>query len=463
MIDFVRTAKTLGNSVDDVALLSSQYMRTGNTMPAAGSTLMPDNNQMRKVHNRISNRFDNTQSDMMNTASPLPLASATSSMPAASLTSAADATQNIHGKAANLAALATHEAYRKTHKKDVGEEAGAFKAVAPVEKIAETGSSIMGVGILATDLVLPAIGVIAGLAGLNKTKSVLNKPRDLLNPDTLRDAGKLTTGDKIQNGLFLTGNILSTYGVAKGFSQNLDSLKNMYSDVTGVPVENVSTMAILTGNVPDVIKSARSHFLKEHLARGAVNAVGLGLVARSIFKGKNVGLIEGLAPMAAGAAVDAVMGESVLPFYTGFANAFREGKPMEAAAYSEFLISTSEDLKKRGAMGHRMAILLGEEYAKEQKSPAELLKEIESSQQAHKAGGKGGAFDERIERILTRIEEQKAHAPKAAAPKAAQPQAKMVDKLQGNQPADMKVQGKFTQRLQQEVAGRDHGLAGRVT
>ena len=258
--------------------------------------------------------------------------------------------------------------------------------------------------------------------------------------------------------------------MAKGFTQNLDALKHMYSDITGVPADKVSTMTILSGKVPDVMKEPRAHFIREHVIRGGINALGVGLIARAMFKGKAMGYIEGLAPVAASIGADALLGNSILPSYSGISNAQRNGQQLPAEVYTEFLMGASGELQRRGRMGHRMAILLGEEFAKENIKIPDLLKEIEASNQAHKHGKKA-KFDERIEGLLATAEAQQKAAdaqrkvqPAAGAQAQLHSQKSMVERVNNSKGGkDIVVQGKHTSRLKQEIANKDQMLISGVT
>lgn len=342
----------------------------------------------------------------------------------------------------------------------IGEEAGVFKALAPVEKVVDTATNVVGIGTAVTDFALPVAGGIAGLAGLQKTRSFIRKPVDYLNPEADMKAGKMTKGDKINNGLMLGISAMQAYGVAKGFTQNLDALKHMYSDLTGTPVEKISTIALLTGSVPDVMKEPRRHFINEHVLRGGVSAMGAGLIARAMFKGRAMGWIEGLAPVAASVGADIMLGESILPHYASISNAQRSGQQLPPQVYTEFLMNASSELRNRGRIGLRMGILLGEELAQERAKIADVLKELEDSKQAHKHGKKA-KLDERIDNLLTKAEaQQKANQPAMAT----QPQASMVERVNGHHSGkEMVVKGKHTQRLKSEIVNKEQSFVPGMT
>ncbi len=365
----------------------------------------------------------------------------------------------------------------KTDFVPIGQESAAFKAATPVVDIVEKASSVAGIGMMGVEMGLPLLGGAVGLFGKagQKAKAVLNKPNLYLNPQAQVDAGHMTTGGHINNAMMAGFSVISTFGVAKGFSAGLDSLKHMNEAITGVPANKVSAMTLLTSNnLPDVVLQARRHLLQEHLSRGAVNVLSLGLIGRSIMRKKAMGMAEFLIPMGIGMGVDMMMGESALPFFAGVSNAHKAGEKIPAQAYAEFIVASSSDIKRRGPIGMRAARLIGEEAAAQQVAPGVLLAEIEASLQAHKHGKKG-AFDLRIDRAIEKGEMMKAgHGHAAQAPQAAishqpqaamaQPEPTMVDRIgAGGKPRDIAVQGRFTKQLKQEIASPDISAGGRVT
>jgi hypothetical protein len=353
----------------------------------------------------------------------------------------------------------------------VGDEGAVFKVTDPVvDGLSKTGEMV-GYATIATDMALPLVGGAAGLVGLKGVKSTLNAPSKFLSehgPGLKKiGEGQRSLNTTIQDGLMLGFSAISAYGVAKGFSQNLDSLKHMYSEVTGVPPEKVSTIALLTGKVPEVVAEARSHFLKEYVSRGAISAIGLGLIVRGMRKG-GVGLLEGLVPTFAGMGVDMLMGESALPYFAGVSNAHKAGQEIPGSAYAEFLMASSKELKSHGNVGRRVAMIMGDEYAKEKASPTQILREIEESLQAKKTGQKS-KFDHRIEEILAKThmdQPQQAHGAQARGAHGQHEAGhgpSMVERVNGAKTRDLEVKGKFTQKLKQEMTAQEPGIAPGIT
>lgn len=383
--------------------------------------------------------------------------------------------KNVAGRAAGLG-VGTVAARRAVEEpfKPIGEESGLFKATEPLANIAEKGASGAMMGLMGAELALPLLaggaGLVARVPGLKPLKTAekwLNAPKEYLHPPALAQKNQMTLGGKLNNGLMAGFSAVALYGVAKTASQGLDSLKHMNEALTGVPADKVSTIGLLTSNnVPDLVKEARSHFIKEHLGRAGANLAGIGLIVRSMLRKKSLGFLEMFVPAGAGMAVDVLMGESALPYFAGVANAQKMGQALPPQAYAEFLMATSKDLKDRGAMGRQVAMGLGEIYAAQNMPIGNVLKEIEASSQAHKHGG-ASVFDQRVSGVIAKAEAERAAMKKARGGHemhhtAAKPEVSMVNKIgKGAQPHDVEVKGKFTQKLQQEMTA-DKGL-GSVT
>lgn len=305
--------------------------------------------------------------------------------------------------------------------KPVDEEGAFFKAAAPVMNVAESASNVANVALMGTDMVLPVLSGAVGWAGKKlgsktavKAADLLDAPNRFLNPKDIAD-GKATLGTHINNGVMAGFSALSAYGVAKGFSAGLNSLKHMNEAITGQPADQVSTMALLTSsNVPDTIKHARRHLLQEHVLRGGANLVGLGLIGRAMMHKRSMDWKEFLIPTGLDLGVNIMMGESALPYFAGVANAHKAGEKIPPQAYGEFLLAASTELKKHGPLGYKVAMSIGQEAAAAQTAPALLLAENEANIQAHKHGQKG-PLDARIDRALAKINAGKAAKGQVAA------------------------------------------------
>lgn len=304
----------------------------------------------------------------------------------------------------------------------------------------ESGLHIGGYAMMGTELVPLIGGGAAGLLGMNGLKHTLETPRRMM--ETNLTSG-LTARQALNDGLQLGFSALQTYGVAKGFFQQLDSMKQMYADVMGVDPRSVSTMTILTGKMPPVLAGARSHFITEYGSRGLIQAVGWGLIARDLMKGHanpeeiaggRIGLTAGIVPGLINMGVDMFMGTSTIEVYSGFKKAFESGETIPAGAYAQFLLASSPELQKR-KVGRQVALELGTEYAIERASPGEILRQMND-----------GRFKARIDKMIAADE-----AALAAHPQATHQQKNsMVDRIGGQRQQPGKVVGPFTGRLHQE-------------
>ena len=221
---------------------------------------------------------------------------------------------------------------------------------------------------------------------------------------------------------------VSTYGVAKSFAGQLDSLKHAIADINGVPVEQISTTQALFGNIPKSLEPARDHLKKEHMVRGVAQAAGLVAMVLALRAKKHVPMVAFMAPGLVDMGANAVLGESVLPVYAELKNTHKAGMDIPVEKYSEFLMDASPELRKRGEVGNMVAMKLSEQFAAMKADPGAILREIDS-----------GRFNQRIQTLL--VEAEKAHAEQVAKAKAAQaeaaahPQTKMVDRINGAVPA----------------------------
>lgn len=344
--------------------------------------------------------------------------------------------------------------YLGTPARPVGKEAGLFETLDRPVELARTGAEIAGGVQMVTELVLPVVvAPVAGWVAGDRARQWLRKPGEYLNPQDKLAKGQMTPGGHLNNGMMFGFSAIAAYGMARGFSQNLDSLRHMYAEMTGTRAENVSTLGLLTsGDAPELVKQARGHLLREYIGRGAVQALSLGLIGRAMWNKKIMGMKEFLIPMGAGVGLDIVMGESALPFFAGVTNAHKAGQDIPPQAYAEFLLAADPDLKRRGAVGRRVAHALGVEYAAAHVSPTDILLKVEASLQAHKRGEKGG-IDEDIQRVIAKAEAHQAKAPQAPAPSPAQPEARMAETSGGRKPrGERAVHGKYTRMIRQEQA-----------
>ena len=265
-----------------------------------------------------------------------------------------------------------------------------------------------------------------------------------------RDATPL---DNVGNIGFAVSSGVSTYGVAKSFDSQLNSLKHAIADIKGVKAGQISTAQALFGPVPASLKPARDHLFKEHVLRGGAQVGGLIAMVMAVRAKKHINNLALIAPMVVDMGANALLGESVLSNYADIKNAYLSGQPLSADIYAGFLVSASHDLAIRGEVGKMVAGKVGEQYAAEHKDPGAILREIDN-----------GSFMSRIQGIIA--EAEKVHAAQMAQAKvkaAEEAQAKaqhkdvkphgapgsMVSKVKGEKQSREAV-GAFTQRIKDE-------------
>jgi hypothetical protein len=315
--------------------------------------------------------------------------------------------------------------------------------------VANPVSTAMGYGSMywQAEMLLP---IAAGAVGLihKGTSEKMMAPINYINetkigtlktkiPEDMRGK-QYSWGRGLSDGLSVGFQTMSTYAVASSYIKQLGTLKKMYSDITGVPENQVATGTVLFGKIPAVMQAARSHFLKEHIARGLVNAVGLGLIIRAV-RTTGTGFWSGMAPSLVGSGIDYLMGESLLSTYGGFSEAVESGQAVPPEAYGAFLISNSPELQKRGRMGERVAMALGATYAEMKATPVMMLKEME--------GGLQSKYSQRVTEVIAKME----------AAKAAQATTIIPEQKRGRAPRE--AQGKFTHKIIAEEKQPGHGAA----
>jgi len=175
----------------------------------------------------------------------------------------------------------------------------------------------------------------------------------------------------MMNASFVAGSAVGVAGGAMSFSQGLDALKQMATDITG---KKISTFDILTGNVPEIVKQERGHLLKSLAVSEASSGFSLGLALKNAARGV-VSPILWFAPMALGMGASMMMDEGVLDSYAAMDKAFKSGMPLGTDDYAKLVGIASADLKKRGGMESPFTKEIAEQYATEKASPQLVLQE----------------------------------------------------------------------------------------
>ncbi len=250
----------------------------------------------------------------------------------------------------------------------------------------------------------------------NVAESVANIPGKLAKrpmAHTVMDAAMIGTS------------VLGMYGVARGFTQQLTSLRHMYADMTGKDYHSVSNYQVLTGKVPAPVAQARAQLFKTFGFRSIMQTVSMGF-AIAFTRGKAgwKTIAAQIGTQMAEEPLSQMLGESVLPVYSEVRKAHALGQQIPPEFYAEFIGAASLDLHKRGGAENAFTREVARQYAAENASPGEVLKEIAS-----------GKLMERVKKI--------AAANDAKAPQAV-PQVSHVDRLNGKTEALQAAVGKHT-------------------
>lgn len=176
----------------------------------------------------------------------------------------------------------------------------------------------------------------------------------------------------VANATLIGASAVGVLAEANGFRKNLASLKQMSADITGKPV---STFSLLFGKVPAPVAEARSNLLKNFAVSEVSGIAALGATVLNVAKKNGVGLVGFMAPQLIGSGVNMLIGESTLPLYTKLSQAHASGNPISAADYAELVSKASPELQARGAAGSVFSKKLGEQYAAEKATPAQVMNE----------------------------------------------------------------------------------------
>lgn len=204
--------------------------------------------------------------------------------------------------------------------------------------------------------------------------------------DTVRNAPKAIAGTNIahgmMNGAFIASSGLSMFSDARGFKQNLVSLKQMYADMTGKDASKVSTLLLLMpfNKVPAQVADARKHLLVNVTLKEIADAINVGVNVKQAVDHR-FSMLKAMsafgASMAVGMGADMVMGPSPLPYYKALSDAHRKGQEIPAEALAEFIGVACKELKDRGGADSPFTQAVAQQYAQEKLSPAQIMQEIE--------------------------------------------------------------------------------------
>ena len=230
------------------------------------------------------------------------------------------------------------------------------------------------------------------------------------------EIGKAKLGTAVMKGAFVAGSALTTIGMAKGFSGNLSSLKQMCADIEGKPVGKISTAHVMFGSVPESVKACRKSLMMEFGPRALIEGVNLNYMVKDAVKGHmgKYGMMAMFGSMAASTAVSALTANNLMPAYGNFKDAFKKGQEISAKDYADFVTLGSEAFRNM-ANAPQFSQALGEEYAQMKASPEMVLRELNN-----------GKAMQRLQEIVQKHEHEKsAPAVQAAAPATPSPVAEL--------------------------------------
>jgi hypothetical protein len=238
--------------------------------------------------------------------------------------------------------------------------------------------------------------------------------------DTPKNISRATAGPSLFNASFVALSALSMANDTKTFAHNLASLRQMHKDMTGTEVSN---MRLLLGTVPAPVAAARKVLIANYGLKQVFDVLNIGLNVKMHRMGPitMMAAFMGVGMLSSG--VDSVMNVSVLPFYAGISNAYKQHKDISAQAYAEFLALASKDLHNRGS-GDPAVMALAQQYKAQNISPVEIL---------NRASGTQLMAD-----LHAIIQANEAKAPK---------EVSHVAKLEGAPQAAMAVVGKHTEKV----------------
>jgi len=257
---------------------------------------------------------------------------------------------------------------------------------ATLDTVSEVGDKLVQ-GTIALEMGGMALGTAAGWLSLNKVKNAVTAPANFLSKTKVIKSAPENMGSlssTIMDGSFALSSAVGAYHVALGYKEKCAALRAMCAEMMGKKIEDVPMGWVMGSNdAPKLVRDARSHIKSEHGWRGALQLGGVALNLRSLFKGGTgmvMGMINGMAPMLGSAAVDMVMGQSLVELYAPMSAAFKAKQEIPANIYANLLLAASHDLKTHGVMGQKVAMAIANKCAEQKIDPAVMLRKIENGE-----------------------------------------------------------------------------------
>lgn len=254
--------------------------------------------------------------------------------------------------------------------------------------------------------------------------------------DTIKNLPKEMGGQSLSHninyGTWVAGSGLSFVHTARTLMKRWQALKRMHAAIEGVAPEKVSTLGMFFGSVSAPVAAARKHLIKTFFAREAIETLGLAIALKGMRNKHMSGMAVG-AQFVGSMAVDSVMGESLVAVYEPLEAAYAAGEKLPPEAYAALIGMASRELESRGGADSAFAKEIGRQYAAENKSPAEVMKEV--------AGGK---LSWRMHELMRANEAARSAHPEKT--------VSHVDKLKGAPQAHRAVIGENTAKVSREAS-----------
>lgn len=242
----------------------------------------------------------------------------------------------------------------------------------------------------------------AALKWKNVSGSIKDAPSALASSNALHST---------MSGAFIAMDGISMVSDARTFAQNLKTLRQMYADAKGMDESKVSSYTVLFSNdVPITVKNARQHIITNTLAKESMDLANMVLNIKQAANPHMSGMVLAGwmgANILGGLAVDAAMGQSILPLYGLMKDAENAGQPLPPEVIAKFIGEVNPDLKSRGGEENQFTAEIARQMAEEKLTLAEIMRENEN-----------GKIMLRINGLIDKAEKQKLPAVESKALKA---------------------------------------------
>lgn len=185
---------------------------------------------------------------------------------------------------------------------------------------------------------------------------------------------KAAAGHALLGGAFAFTSGLSMVTDTYTLGHNLAALRQMYADMTGTPVKDVSNTRVMLGDVPAPLASARKHLVGNYGLKQIMDVANIGLQVTTMGFGKMMVAMGGVTMLSQVA--DNMLSTAMLPAYMQLRDMHVKGKEISAEMYAGLLEMASPEMQSR--QGSPLVLAVAQQYADAKASPADVLKEVAS-------------------------------------------------------------------------------------